>query len=59
MFKYYFTDYKINKYLLDNLAYVCVTFVAALVTVSVTNLISGQGFYLLLIKDWCAALYLT
>lgn len=50
LFKYYFTDYKINKYLLDNLAYVCVTFVAALVTVSVTNLISGQGFYLLLIK---------
>lgn len=50
LFKHYFTEYKITEYLLDNIGYAVVTLVAAVLTLSITNLIKAEGFLNLIIK---------
>lgn len=50
LFKYYFTEYKINNYLKDNFVYAIITLVAAAITWNITKLVNVYGFSGLIVK---------
>ena len=50
LFKYYFTKFKIDNYLIDNIVYAAVTLIAAVLTLAITKLVTINGFVGLTIK---------